>query len=134
MQVTNFEAAVMKVDIEGYEHRAFSAAEQLLNDVRVPYIFMEWVRMRQLYGSEVADTPDKRLVRRMIAMLNSRKYMPYGITEAPIRTLDLRTWYAWPDDVVWTLAGSAEPKKLAELAPNVPSSRRSARIKDTHNS
>jgi len=114
----------MKVDIEGYEHRAFVHAEQLLSDVRVPYVFMEWVRMRQLYGAEVDDTPDKRLVQRMINTLTRQQYLPYGITEAPMRTLDLRTWYAWPDDVVWALAGSVQPKNLAQLAPEVPSSKR----------
>jgi len=123
VQVTNFEAAVMKIDIEGYEHRAFSNAEQLLDDVRVAYIFMEWTKMRELYGAEVDNTPDKRLVQRMIDTLTSRQYLPYGITDAPLRTLDLRTWYAWPNDIVWVLAGSAEPRKLAELAPKVPSSK-----------
>jgi len=110
----------MKIDIEGYEHRAFYHAEELLNDVRVAYVFMQWTTMRQLYGAEV----DKRLVQRMIDTLTSREYLPYGIAGAPTRTLDVRTWNAWPDDVVWVLASSVEPKKLAELAPEMPSSRR----------
>jgi len=117
----------MKVDVEGYEHRAFSHVDELLGDVRVPYIFMEWVLMRQLYGADVEDTPDKRLVQRMIDSLSGRRYSPCGITHASLRTLDLRTWYAWPDDIVWVLAGSTEPNKLAELAPELPSSKRSRR-------
>jgi len=120
--VTNFDAAVMKIDIEGFEHRALSHADQLLTDVRVPYIFMEWVRMRQLYGAEVDDSADKRLVRRMIASLASRQYVPFGVTQAPMRTLNLQTWYSWPDDVVWVMEGAAEPRKLVEVAPRVPAS------------
>jgi len=114
----------MKIDIEGYEHRAFAHAEELLSDVRVAYVFMEWVRMRSLYGADVDDSPDKRLVQRMIDTLASHQYLPYGVTNAPMRVLDLRKWYLWPDDIVWVLAGCVEPKELAELAPDVPSSRR----------
>jgi len=114
----------MKIDIEGYEHRAFSDAEELLSDVRVAYIFMEWVKMRQLYGADADHTPDKRLVQKMVDTLASRQYVPYGITNAPMRALDLGRWYAWPDDIVWVLAGSVELTKLAQLAPEVPSSKR----------
>lgn len=121
--MTNFKSAVMKIDIEGYEHRAFCHADQLLSDVRVPYIFMEWVKMREFYGAEVHDSPDKKLVQRMIDSLASRQYLPYSITNASLRILDLRRWYLWPDDIVWVLAGSLVPERLAELAPQVPSSR-----------
>jgi len=113
----------MKIDIEGYEHRAFSDADELLSDVRVAYIFMEWVKMRELYGADADRTPDKRLAQKMIDTLTSRQYLPYGITNAPMRALDLRRWYAWPDDIVWVLAGSVEPTNLAKLAPDVPSSK-----------
>jgi len=113
----------MKIDVEGYEHRTFSYAEELLGDVRVAYVFMEWIKMRELYGAEADDNPDKRLVQRMIDNLASHQYLPYAVTNAPIRTLDLRTWYAWPDDIVWALAGSVGPDKLAELAPDVPNSK-----------
>jgi len=121
VQVTNFKMAVIKIDIEGYEHRAFYHAEELLTDVHVAYIFMEWVRMRQLYGAEADDTPDKRLVQRMISTLTSRQYLPYGITNAPMQILDLLAWYAWPDDIVWVLDGSIQPIQLAKMAPRVPS-------------
>jgi len=113
----------MKIDIEGYEHRAFSDAEELLDDVRVAYIFMEWVKMRELYGADADRTPDKRLAQKMIDTLASRQYLPYGITNAPMRALDLRRWYAWPEDIVWVLAGSVKPTNLAKLAPEVPSSK-----------
>jgi len=119
----------MKIDVEGYEHRAFFHADQLLSDVRVAYIFIEWVKMRAFYGAEVDDSPDKRLVQHMIDTLASRQYLPYGVTNAPLRILDLRTWYLWPDDIVWVLAGSVEPKRLSELAPEVPSSRQ---LSDNH--
>jgi len=122
--VTNFESAVMKIDIEGYEHRAFVHASRLLADVRVSYVFMEWVGVRRLYGADVDDTPDKRLVQRLVDTLAARSYLPYGIADPPLRKLDLTAWYAWPDDVVWVLAGAVEPNKLAELAPEVPSSKR----------
>ncbi len=51
--VAPFRKAVMKMDIEGHEHRAFVHATRLLQRVYVPAIFMEWMKVREYYGAEV---------------------------------------------------------------------------------
>ena len=45
--------AVMKIDIEGHEHKAFAHAMRLLKEIYVPFIFMEWMKLREYYGAEV---------------------------------------------------------------------------------
>jgi len=46
LEVVQFGRAVMKIDIEADERRAFSHADQLFDHVRVDYIFMEWMKLR----------------------------------------------------------------------------------------
>jgi len=37
----------MKIDIEGHERRAFTYADRLFDSVKVDYIFMEWITLRE---------------------------------------------------------------------------------------
>ena len=46
LEVVGFRRAVMKVDIEGHERRAFYHADRLFDSVRIDYIFMEWLKLR----------------------------------------------------------------------------------------
>jgi len=46
LEVLNFRQAVMKIDIEGHERRAFFHADRLFDNVHVGYIFMEWITLR----------------------------------------------------------------------------------------
>jgi FkbM family methyltransferase len=107
LEVTNFETAIMKIDVEGYEHRAFVHADQLLTEVNIPFIFMEWTRMRQFYGSEVDDTNDKRLVQRMVDKLTRRGYKAYSIADE--KQLNVSHWFGWPNDIVW-ISDRRQPK------------------------
>ena len=51
--IAPFKKAVIKIDIEGHEHKAFAHAVRLLKDIYVPFIFMEWMKLREYYGAEV---------------------------------------------------------------------------------
>ena len=99
LEVTNFERAVLKIDIEGHEHRAFVHSEQLFKSVHVEYIVMEWVKLREYYGAEVDTSDDKDKVFEMIEKLDMRGYIPKSLID--FKRLSLVHWYGWPHDVVW---------------------------------
>ena len=40
----NFSKAVIKMDIEGHEHKAFAHCQQLFRKIKIPYVIMEWYR------------------------------------------------------------------------------------------
>ena len=109
--MTNFDVAVMKIDIEGWEHRAFTRFELLLAEVKVLYVFMEWTRLREYYGSESTDTRDKRLVQKLVEKMTQRlNYKAYGINTGD--RLDTKYWYGWPSDIVWVHEDAREPLQL----------------------
>jgi len=99
LEVTNFKRAIIKIDIEGHEHRAFAQSAKLFQDVRILYIFMEWIKLRGYYGSEADDSEDKRLVFGLIETLTGRGYTACGLVL--LNPLDPVYWYGWPDDIVW---------------------------------
>ena len=96
LEVTNFKRAIVKIDIEGHEHRAFMHSAALFAKVRVTYIFMEWIILRGYYGAEADDSEDKRLVFRLIELLVARGYTACSILR--LSALDPKYWYGWPDD------------------------------------
>lgn len=99
LEVTNFDKAIIKVDIEGHEHRAFIKSQRLFENVDVQYIFMEWIKLREYYGSEADDTRDKRLVFDLIDYLVEMGYTARG--SLLLNKLDPLYWYGWPDDIYW---------------------------------
>ena len=46
LEVVDFRHAVLKIDVEGHERRAFFHADRLFDNVNVSYIFMEWIKLR----------------------------------------------------------------------------------------
>ena len=44
----NFEKAILKIDIEGFEPFAFMHAEKLFDSIEIPIIFMEWYEKKDL--------------------------------------------------------------------------------------
>ena len=95
----NFSKAVMKIDIQGYEHHIFRKANQLMDQVYIPYIFMEWILMREFYGSEITQSKDKDLVQELVEYLVGRGYSPHSAISH--RALPVHMWYSWPEDVYW---------------------------------
>jgi len=115
LKVTNFDVAVMKIDIEGHEHRALVHSGQLFAEVKVAYIFMEWTRMRDYYGAEAdSDSSDnKRLVQRLVDRLaDERGYAAYGLND--LQRLEPQYWYGWPNDIVWVHKKAISPRQLLD--------------------
>ena len=46
LEVIHFKKAVMKIAVEGDEHKAMSACSKLLGEVDIPYILMEWTNLK----------------------------------------------------------------------------------------
>ena len=74
----NFTKAIMKVDIQGYEPKAFRAAEKLFKAVFIPMIHMEMVLFKE--SCRKPKTKDAQLVRDMMAFFKKLTYEAYDVT------------------------------------------------------
>ena len=99
LEVTNFKKAIMKIDIEGHEHRALKHSRRLLKEVYVPYIFMEWMKLRTYHGSEIHQSEDKDLVFWLVEYLHDMGYFAYSSVTGD--RVNAKYWYSWTDDIVW---------------------------------
>ena len=95
LEVITFPKAIMKMDIQGFEHKAFTKAEELFNKVDITHIFLEWAEMKHYYGS----SSDKTMVLNMIKMLEKRGFSPWTVKGDK---LDLNQWDKWPGDMIWS--------------------------------
>lgn len=91
--------AIMKIDIEGHEHRALRQASALFDEIDIPCIFMEWMKLRTYYGSEVDQSEDKTLVFQLVDDLTERGYSAYSLVTGA--KLLPSQWFAWTDDIIW---------------------------------
>ncbi len=90
---------ILKLHIQGLEHRAFTHAQVLLKNVDIVYIFMEWSVLREFYVTESHQSEDKLLVTGMIEVLLENGYAVYSLVSG--RELNADYWHGWPEDVVW---------------------------------
>ena len=90
---------ILKLDIQGYEHRAFVHAELLLDKISMPYIFMEWSMMREFYITDGHQSEDKTLVQDMISLLVKKNYTVYSLVSG--KKLNVDYWHGWAEDVLW---------------------------------
>ena len=91
--------AIMKIDIQGFEHKAFQHADELFQRVQILKILMEWEAMAPLAGPN-KDPNERQMVQEMIDFLTTRGYVPKGWND---ERLNLSMWQKWPGDVVWHL-------------------------------
>ena len=85
------------MDIQSYEHKALTHAAKLLNQIFIPFIFMEWEELAKYYVSSTHRSEDKMLVENIIGMLLRRQYIPHGNN----KRLDIESWNKWPINVIW---------------------------------
>ena len=93
----NISKAVMKIDVEGHEIKAFSSSQLFFQKVKIPVILMEW-DWRQRFQSRY--NKDREVVQNFMKLLMIRKYRPY---DSQGNTLRLDKWDSWPVDVHWLL-------------------------------
>ena len=99
VHIAPFKKAIIKIDIEGHEHRAFVHSLKLLQTIYVPFIFMEWMKLREYYGSEITQSQDKDLVWELVKFLVDNGFKPYSLVMGA--RLKTNYWYGWPDDIIW---------------------------------
>ncbi|CAH1802518.1 unnamed protein product [Owenia fusiformis] len=107
LEVVDFKAGVMKIDIENCECEAFEEASELFNTVSLAYVFMEWPGewMGYVEWNRVQGKCD---LKNIVQFFTSRGYEPF-------RTLDdtqlpVQTWKIWAPqqynkevDIYWKL-------------------------------
>ena len=93
LSVVNFPKAIIKMDIEGSEHRAIGQCERLLKTIYVPFIFMEWVFHRQGKSQQL-----------ILSVMSRNGYSAFKINnKAP---LNISRANAWPGDILWKHRGA----------------------------
>ena len=112
LEVAKFDRAIMKIDIQGFEHRAFVHAEKLLQKIDIIYIFMEWLMLKEYYVSENHTSNDKYIVEEMISLLFRNHYRPFKISYDGGGPLDPNVWHTWPHDIVWHKMPNAAEYRL----------------------
>ena len=116
LEVVTFSRAVIKIDSQGYEHRTFKHADKLLDSVYVPYIYMEWLLMKEMYMAGNHTSEDKTSVTNMIKLLLNRNYRPYMLDAHGAKVLDPNRWFDWPFDIVWRM--KPNKKEYGKLLSN----------------
>ena len=97
----DFELAIMKIDVEGFEHRALAHAEKLFSSVDIPVVLMEWEGMQSYLNEsqqEQNSDQDNMLLNRMVDFFIVRYYKPYSWKN---RALQMDQMAQWPRDIVW---------------------------------
>ena len=92
----NFTKAIMKVDIQGYEPKAFSSAEKLFMAVFIPMIHMEMVLFKE--NCHGPKTKEAKLVQDMITFFKKHSYEAYDTTGTRKLGKDCSSW---PYNGVW---------------------------------
>ena len=89
-KVIRFPKAIMKIDIEGHEHKAIAHCDKLLKKIYIPFIFMEW-------RFPTKSTATQSFV---YDVLGKNNYVAYNARN-PTHVLRKETIMQWPGDVVW---------------------------------
>lgn len=112
----SFSQAIMKIDIQGFEHYAFQCAGRLFDTIHITHVFMEWEIMRDFYVSDNHTSRDKLLVEQMISFFLDRCFRPYKLVFEGAKPLDAKQWGLWPLNMVWLqLPNSDEQSYLERL-------------------
>jgi FkbM family methyltransferase len=91
----NFTQALMKIDIEGYEFKAFKKAGVLLKRVHVPVIMFEW-----LEKNDPERFPDSE-VDEFFRFMKANGYTPREIDS--LNELSISLHRVWPKDILFVM-------------------------------
>ena len=84
---------VMKIDIEGYEHKAFKTCDSLLSDKNIRFMQMEWQMLRKIKNRE-----EEKEVEQMIEKFKKHQLVPYSEKG---KALGNKRWKEWTPDIAW---------------------------------
>jgi FkbM family methyltransferase len=90
----DFHEAIIKIDIENYELKAFRRAAKLFDRLKIRAVFMEW-RGKRDKDSYLVENVDQ-----FLDFMYSRNFFCTN-ANGLLRALKRETWRYWPDDIVW---------------------------------
>ena len=96
-EIVPFKRAVLKIDIEGLEVYVFSHAKNLLADVDIPFILMEWWYGDRGYALQ-SKLRKTELVTRLLDLFLTHGYRAIDTKH---NTLSVHEWDFWPMQVIW---------------------------------
>ena len=94
---SEYEKAVLKIDIEGFEQYAFQRASHIFDKLNFVAIFMEWGNLRE------PRLDRDGLVLSLKSFFVSRNYRPMSLDDYD-EPIDIRFHDKWPMDIVWIKA------------------------------
>ncbi|KAK2170702.1 hypothetical protein LSH36_1g18013 [Paralvinella palmiformis] len=95
--IWQFKKALLRVDLNGFEHRAFSNADILFQNAFIPVVLMEWEAMKGFYWLPMTSR-NRMLVESMIKFFLEMDYTPVSWDR---RVLYVYIWDTWPSDILW---------------------------------
>ena len=124
LEAITFKNALLKMDIQGYEHRAIVGGTRFLAKIRIPYIIMEWVLQKKHFKTNycVADgilevpgmtlnnseTNETDIAFMAVNQLIQYGYSPFSMDGKPLKMTPVASW---PQDVVWVIKDALKPFK-----------------------
>lgn len=101
----DFKKAIMKIDIEGYEHFAFRAAHRFFDQVDIRAVLMEWMWHKS--GSESGE---------IVKFFMDRNYEPIDPNTNSKLEIDMAA--GWPVDVLWRKMQKSAERYLVAKVPS----------------
>ena len=92
LEVISFNKAVMKIDTESHEHRVMLGAAGLMDSVDIPFVFMQWDRMKVLCTEKGGSQESRERLARMMAMFSDRQYSPFTLHYQALTLTECATW------------------------------------------
>jgi len=97
LPLITFKRAVMKIDIEGYEHFAFASSEPLFDAIDIPLVCMEWFHVKKRAGNKASEE-DRSMFAHMMKVLSDRQYVACSCVET---YSPLPVNGKWPYNICW---------------------------------
>lgn len=101
----NMSNVLLKLDIEGHEHRALLKSSQLFKRLNVAFIMMEWVGIKHILLGKMGSKEDIMMIQNMVETLKRRGYDHFQMHRRSLVSKQMRLtdsmWEIWPDEVLW---------------------------------
>ena len=98
LSVISFDNIILKIYIQGQEHRAFQHAHRLFKHLTIPYIILDWTFQRTFYFNQYHRSVDKQYVEEMIVFFTLKDYKAFSFVTG--KEIEMSNWPVWPEKVV----------------------------------
>lgn len=97
----DFDQAILKIDIEGFEPLAFTHASKLFEKIQINVVYMEFLKVFN-------DKVEPKLVQNMLKFLTKHKLTAYDYQGTRLKVAEWHTWHTFigaTGDIVWKRDG-----------------------------